>query len=59
MRDLAILTVLARLGLRAGEVAGLSLEDIELHAGELIVRGKGGRSERLPLPHDVGEPIVA
>jgi integrase/recombinase XerD len=58
VRDLAILTVLARLGLRAAEVAGLSLEDVDWRASELIVRGKGGRSERLPLPHDVGEAIV-
>jgi site-specific recombinase XerD len=58
LRDLAILTALARLGLRAGEVAALSLEDIDWRAGELIVRGKGNRSERLPLPHDVGEAIV-
>ena len=58
VRDLAILTVLARLGLRAAEVAGLSLEDVDWRAGELVVRGKGGRSERLPLPHDVGEAIV-
>jgi integrase/recombinase XerD len=50
IRDRAILTVLSRLGLRAGEVAGLSLEDIDWRAGELIVRGKGARSERLPLP---------
>jgi integrase/recombinase XerD len=57
-RDLAILTVLARLGLRAGEVASLSLEDIDWRAGELIVRGKGARSERLPLPHDVGVAVV-
>jgi integrase/recombinase XerD len=57
-RDLAILTVLARLGLRAGEVAALSLQDIDWRAGELIVCGKGNRSERLPLPHDVGEAIV-
>jgi site-specific recombinase XerD len=57
-RDLAILTLLARLGLRAGEVAALSLEDIDWRAGEVIVRGKGNRSERLPLPHDVGEAIV-
>jgi site-specific recombinase XerD len=57
-RDLAILTLLSRLGLRAGEVAALSLEDIDWRAGELIVRGKGNRSERLPLPHDVGEAIV-
>jgi integrase/recombinase XerD len=58
LRDLAILTVLARLGLRAGEVAALSLDDIDWRAGELIVCGKGARSERLPLPHDVGESIV-
>jgi integrase/recombinase XerD len=38
------LTVLVRLGLRAGEVAGLSLEDIDWRAGELVVRGKGARS---------------
>jgi integrase/recombinase XerD len=50
IRDLAILTVLARLGLRAGEVAGLLLEDIDWRAGEIVVCGKGGRSERLPLP---------
>ena len=52
------MTVLARLGLRAGEVAALSLEDIDWRAGELIVRGKGAQSERLPLPHDVGQAIV-
>jgi site-specific recombinase XerD len=59
VRDLAILTVLARLGLRAGEVARLSLGDIDWRAGELIVCGKGERSERLPLPDDVGGAIVA
>jgi site-specific recombinase XerD len=58
IRDLVILTVLARLGLRAGEVAGLSLEDVDWRAGELVVSGKGGHSERLPLPHDVGEAVV-
>src|SRR5919106_4388736 len=58
LRDVAILTVLARLGLRAGEVAALSLEDIDWRAGELVVRGKGARFERLPLPLDVGETIV-
>ncbi len=58
LRDRAILTVLSRLGLRAGEVASLSLEDIDWRAGEVIVRGKGARSERLPLPHDVGDAIV-
>jgi integrase/recombinase XerD len=56
-RDLAILTLLLRLGLRAGEVAGLSLDDVDWRAGELVVVGKGRRSERLPLPVDVGEAI--
>ena len=50
--------MLARLGLRAAEVAALSLEDIDWRAGELVVRGKGARCERLPLPADVGEAIV-
>jgi site-specific recombinase XerD len=58
-RDFAILTVLARLGLRAGEVAGLQLDDVDWHHGELVVRGKGGRHDRLPLPVDVGEALVA
>jgi integrase/recombinase XerD len=44
-RDLAVLTVLARLGLRAGEVAGLRLEDIDWRRGKIIVRGKGNRHE--------------
>ena len=55
-RDLAML---ARLGLRAGEVAALRLEDIDWRAGEITVCGKGRRSERLPLPADVGEPVAA
>lgn len=58
-RDLAILTLLARLGLRAGEVAGLSLDDVDWHHGELVIRGKGSRRDRLPLPVDVGEALVA
>jgi len=49
-RDLAVLTVLSRLGLRASEVAGLKLEDIDWHRGEITVMGKGSRTERLPLP---------
>jgi site-specific recombinase XerD len=57
-RDLAILTLLMRLGLRAGEVAGLRLEDLDWRAGDLVVVGKGRRSERLPLPVDVGEAIT-
>jgi integrase/recombinase XerD len=58
-RDAAILTILTRLGLRAGEVATLTLDDIDWRAGELCIKGKGGRVERLPLPTDVGEPLVA
>jgi integrase/recombinase XerD len=58
-RDFAILMLLSRLGLRAGEVAGLRLEDIDWRAGELVARGKGARTERLPLPHDVGEALVS
>ena len=57
-RDFAMLTLLARLGLRAGEVAGLSLDDIGWRAGEITVRGKGSRAERLPLPADAGEAIA-
>jgi len=58
LRDYAMLTVLARMGLRAGEVAGLRLEDIAWREGELVVRGKGARRDRLPLPADVGDAIA-
>jgi integrase len=58
-RDYAILVILARLGLRAGEVARLQLEDIDWRAGDLLVRGKGSRIDRLPLPIDVGEALAA
>lgn len=58
-RDLAVLTVLARLGLRAGEVAGLRLDDIDWKRAEIRIAGKGNRVERLPLPVDVGAAIVA
>lgn len=57
-RDLAILLMLVRLGMRRGEVGVLRLEDIDWRAGELLVRGKGARAERLPLPVDVGEALV-
>lgn len=57
-RDLAILTVLSRLGLRAGEVAALGLDDIDWRRGELVAHGKGNQIARLPLPRDVGERIV-
>jgi site-specific recombinase XerD len=58
LRDYAVLALLARLGLRAGEVAALRLDDLDWRAGEISVRGKGDRRERLPLPSDVGEAIA-
>ena len=58
-RDFAVLVLLIRLGLRRGEVAGLRLDDIDWREGELLIRGKGSKHERLPLPLDVGEAIVA
>ncbi len=58
-RDRAVLVLLARLGLRAGEVAALELGDLDWRAGELVVHnGKARRHERLPLPVDVGEALV-
>ena len=58
-RDYAVLLLLSRLGLRAGEVAAIELDDIDWRAGLLLVRGKGGRHDMLPLPVDVGEALVA
>lgn len=58
-RDYAILTLLVRLGLRVGEVAALGLDDIDWRAGDIVIRGKGRRQERLPLPADVGETVAA
>jgi integrase/recombinase XerD len=57
-RDLAVLTLLIRLGLRAAEVAALELDDIDWRVGELTIHGKGRRQERMPLPVDVGEAVV-
>lgn len=57
-RDRAIILLLARLGLRASEVIGLELDDIDWRAGVLTVRGKGGYHDILPLPADVGEAIA-
>jgi site-specific recombinase XerD len=59
VRDLAIITLVARLGLRSIEVARLELRDVDWRAGELVVRGKGRRQDRLPLPVQVGEAVVA
>ncbi|PYX86729.1 MAG: integrase, partial [Acidobacteria bacterium] len=58
-RDYAILLLLARLGLRAGEVFGLQLEDINWRAGEILIRGKGMLHDRMPLPADVGEALAS
>jgi integrase/recombinase XerD len=58
-RDYAVLLLLARLGLRAGEVAALTLEDIDWRRGEIVVRGKGARLDQLPLTVDVGEVLVS
>lgn len=59
IRDFAILTLVARLGLRSIEVARLELDDIDWRAGEIVVRGKARRQDRLPLPCDVGDAMTA
>ncbi len=58
-RDYAVILLLTRLGLRAGEVAALRLEDIDWRAGEIRIHGKFNRVDRLPLPADAGEAIAA
>ena len=57
-RDYAIAVMVSRLGLRAGEVAGLGLDDIDWRRGQVTVCGKGGRILTLPLPDDVGTALV-
>jgi integrase/recombinase XerD len=57
LRDRAVILLLARLGLRASEVAGLIFTDIDWDSGRLAVCGKGRRQEWLPLPHEVGTAI--
>ncbi len=57
-RDYAILLLLCRLGLRAGEVANLALDDIDWDAAELVIRGKGGAVDRMPIPADVGAAVA-
>jgi integrase/recombinase XerD len=59
LRDLAVLSLLGRLGLRSGEVAALQLGDIDWRAGEILVRGKARRDDRLPLTVEAGEAIAA
>jgi len=58
-RDYTVLLLLARLGLRAGEVASLELDDIHWRAGEIVIRGKGRMVDHLPLVSDVGEALAA
>lgn len=58
-RDYALIILLLRLGLRRGEIARLTLDDIDWRAGELVIHGKSGREDRLPLPADVGQAIAA
>jgi integrase/recombinase XerD len=57
-RDFAIVVLMGRLGLRCGEIAGLTLDDIDWRAGELLIYGKGHRDERLPLPVDAGSALA-
>lgn len=59
LRDHAVLVALARLGLRGAEVAALRLEDVDWRGGQMVIRGKGARLERLPLPAEVGAALVA
>jgi len=58
-RDYAVMLLMMRLGMRASEVASLTLDDVDWRAGVITVRGKGGRLDRLPLPVDVGEAVTA
>lgn len=57
-RDRAIVLLLLRLGLRAGDIAGMRLTDIDWHEATLLVRGKGRRDVRLPLPQDAGDAVL-
>jgi integrase len=57
--DYAVLILQARMGLRAGEVAALSVDDVDWRAGQILIRGKGHRHELLPLPVDVGDALAA
>ena len=57
-RDRAILLLLARLGLRAGEVVTLEVGDIAWRSGEILIRGKGQQRDHLPLTPDVGEALA-
>lgn len=58
LRDYAILLLLTRLGLRAGEVGRICLDDVNWRSGEILIHGKGGQEDLLPLPADVGEALA-
>jgi site-specific recombinase XerD len=58
-RDFAILMLLSKLGLRAEEVATLTLDDIDWRAGEMLIHAKGRQRARMPLAPDVGAAVVA
>ncbi len=57
-RDYALLITLLRLGLRRSEVARLQLDDVDWRSGEVVIRGKAARADRLPLPAEVGDAIA-
>src|SRR3546814_6438095 len=59
VRDKAIILLLARLGLRAGDIRDMRLDDIDWRSGHLKVKGKTRRPDRLPLPQGVGDAILA
>ncbi len=59
LRDHAILLLLSRLGLRAGDIVAMTVDDIDWRHGTLRVKGKSQREAVLPLPQDVGDAIVA
>jgi site-specific recombinase XerD len=58
-RDYAILMMLAKLGMRASEVATLTLDDIDWRSSEMLIRAKGRQQARMPIPPDVGAAVVA
>jgi len=57
-RNYAMVLLIARLGLRAQEIIAIQIDDIDWRAGEIVVRGKGKRHDRVPLPPDVGEALT-
>jgi site-specific recombinase XerD len=59
LRDYAILMMLAKLGMRAGEIAALTLDDMDWRTGEMLIHAKGRQRARMPIPPDVGAAVVA